>query len=151
MTDTTPSTVPTWATWLGYAGLLPFVAGAGWILVAAPDQRGEAARVLLAYGATITSFLGAIHWGLAMRSAQDRAWAGDYIWGVVPSLVAWCALLAGAAIGLPLLVVLLWVCYVVDRKRYPNHGVGHWLPMRHRLTLVASLSCLVAAVTVLAA
>ena len=151
MTDTTPCTVPTWATRLGYAGLLPFVSLAAWVLVAAPDQRGDAAWVLLAYGATIASFLGAIHWGLAMRSTDDESAARDYIWGVVPSLVAWCALLASAANGLPLLVVLLWVCYAVDRKRYPAWGLEHWLPMRLRLTLVASLGCLVAAVTVRAA
>lgn len=145
MTDLSDSTVPTWATRLGYAGLLPFVALAAWIHLASADQRAFPVQALLGYGATIASFLGAIHWGLAMRSEQlgDTA-ARDYVWGVVPSLVAWGALLSGEARGLLVLFVLLWACYAVDRKRYPGWGLQHWLAMRLRLTLVASASCLVA-------
>lgn len=147
MTDTHAATVAPWATRLGYAGLVPFVALAAWTLLASPDQRGLPAQALLAYGATITSFLGAIHWGLAMRSEPSGdTTAQDYLWGVVPSLVAWCALLADASIGLLILVVLLWACYAVDRNRYSAQGLRHWLAMRLRLTLVASLSCLVATV-----
>ncbi len=153
MTDPSPFTVAPWATRLGYAGLLPFVALAAWMLVATADQRGFPARALLAYGATVASFLGAIHWGLAMRSEQpgDDTTARDYLWGVVPSLVAWCALLADGAIGLLILVVLLWACYAVDRTRYPARGLRHWLLLRLRLTRVASLSCLAAATTMVLA
>ncbi len=117
-------------------------------VLAARAQRDFPAQALLAYGATITSFLGAIHWGLAMRSPAGEAVARDYLWGVVPSLVAWAALLAGAGAGLAILVVLLWTSYGVDRSRYPAWGQQHWLPMRLRLTLVASLSCLVAAASI---
>ncbi len=148
MTELPHATVAPWATRLGYAGLLPFVALAAWTVLAARAQRDFPAQALLAYGATIASFLGAIHWGLAMRSPAGEAVARDYLWGVVPSLVAWAALLAGAATGLAILVLLLWTCYGVDRSRYPAWGQQHWLPMRLRLTLVASLSCLVAAASI---
>lgn len=80
-----------------------------------------------------------------MRSPTGEAQARDYLWGVVPSLVAWAAWLAGSAAGLTILGVLLWICYGVDRSRYPVWGQQHWLPMRLRLTSIASLSCLLAA------
>ena len=36
-------------------------------------------------------------------------------------------------------------CYLVDRKVYPVQGVGAWLTLRFRLSVVASLSCFVGA------
>lgn len=65
-------------------------------------------------------------------------------WGVVPSLLAWIALLWGSSVGLCLLVVGLWACWAVDRSVYPRLGLAGWLPMRLQLTAVASLSCVAA-------
>jgi hypothetical protein len=62
------------------------------------------------------------------------------VWGIIPSLVAWIALLMPAYAGLPLLALLLLVCYVVDRRTWAD-----WLPLRARLTAVAVLSCLLGA------
>ena len=41
----------------------------------------------LAYGAVILTFVGAVHWGYAMRDEEIR-W-GRMTWSVTPSLVAW--------------------------------------------------------------
>lgn len=107
-------------------------------------QQAQALFALLAYGATILSFLGAIHWGLALQEpAEPPRWM--LVWGVVPSLLAWGALLWGTSGGLWLLAVGLWACYAVDRTVYPRFGVQGWLGMRLALTTVASLSCLAAA------
>ncbi len=51
--------------------------------------------------------------------------------------------------GLLLMAALLWVCFVVDRVLYPRHQLQAWLPMRLRLTLVASISCLAGALALL--
>lgn len=128
---------------LGLGGLLPFVglALATWVLEG--PRQAQAVFALLAYGATILSFLGAIHWGLAMRDRTDPAVA-LLAWGVVPSLVAWVALLWGAGGGLSLLTAGLWVCWAVDRIVYPRFGLEGWLAMRLTLTALASLSCVVA-------
>ena len=99
---------------------------------------------LLAYGAVIASFLGAIHWGLVMREAPAQP-LPSLVWGVVPSLLGWVAVLLGHAQGLVLITALLWVCFAVDRVVYPRYQLQAWLPMRLQLTLVASLSCLAAA------
>ena len=45
------------------------------------------------------------------------------------------------AAGLPLLGLVLVACYAVDRKTWADAGLAHWLPLRWRLTVVATLSC----------
>jgi Protein of unknown function (DUF3429) len=67
------------------------------------------------------------------------------LWGVVPSLLGWGALLLGSAAGLLLIATLLWVCFAVDRVLFPRYRLRAWLPLRLGLTLVASSSCLAAA------
>lgn len=66
-------------------------------------------------------------------------------WGVVPSLFAWVAVVMPAYAGLVVHGVMLVVCYLVDRKVYPRHGIGAWLTLRFRLTAVAALSCFIGA------
>ena len=129
---------------LGYAGLLPFLALAMAAWVAPTAYRGQAAFALLAYGATIASFLGAIHWGLAMRQPHTLQ-PGPFLWGVFPSLVAWVALLLPVSQGLVTIALLLGMCLAVDRRSYPAYGLEKWLAMRLHLTLVAAV-CLVAGI-----
>lgn len=136
-----PVPLPRWAARLGYAGLLPFagLALASWLAPAA--YRTQAAFALLAYGATIASFLGAIHWGLAMRGALTPQ-PGPFVWGVFPSLVAWVALLLPLTQGMVTLALLLGICLAVDKRSYPAYGLGEWLGMRLHLTSVAALCLL---------
>ena len=120
--------VPPAALALGYGGLLPFVAGAGRDLGA--DEAGSfyVSMALAAYAATIVSFLGGIHWGLAFR--HDAPPTLLLLWGVLPSLAAWSALLLHPALGLMALGAMLLACLVVDRHIYRREGVAHWLPLR---------------------
>lgn len=137
-----------WARRLGFAGLIPFVALAAALWVAPPDDLPLAGVSLLGYGATICSFLGAIHWGLAMREGPCQP-VTSLLWGVLPSLLGWAALLLGPAPGLLLITALLWACMVADRVLYPRYQLQAWLPMRLQLTLVASISCLAGAAALL--
>ena len=145
MTAIAPNSPSYWAKGLGYGGLIPFagLAAAVWLL--APADSARSAHALLGYGATILSFLGAIHWGLAMRDAAAQT-RGLLLWGVMPSLIAWVALLTNPVAGLYLVTAGLWACFAVDRAAYPRSGVQAWLPMRLVLTVVASLSCVAGAV-----
>ena len=99
---------------------------------------------LTAYAAVIASFLGGIHWGLALRehSAQRNL---HLIWGVTPSLLAWVAVVMPAYAGLPLLGLILLACYLVDRSTWPAAGLRAWMTLRFRLTLISVLSCLLGA------
>lgn len=101
-TSASPALPPAIA-WLGYGGALPFVAlaAATWLV---PDWRTLAYQALLGYGAVILSFVGALHWGVAMvapaPALSDTARTRAFAWSVVPALVAWTALLLpGAAAG----------------------------------------------------
>lgn len=128
---------------LGYAGLLPFVLGALLVWFVRPDAHPYATLALSAYAAVIVSFLGGIHWGIAMREAAPPS--SMFVWATVPSLVAWIAVMMPANAGLVVLGVMLCVCYAVDRRIYPLHGLGRWLTLRFRLSSVASLSCFLGA------
>ncbi|RYF51402.1 MAG: DUF3429 domain-containing protein [Comamonadaceae bacterium] len=132
---------------LGFGGLIPFVGLAAALWLAPPALRPLAGAALLGYGATICSFLGAIHWGLSMREPNAPA-VSSLFWGVTPSLLGWVALLLGAAPGLLLVAATLCACFAVDRVLYPRHRAQAWLPMRAQLTLVASVSCLIGAAAI---
>ena len=118
---------------LGAAGLIPFVGGA-----LALWGGAAVAPALSAYAATIVSFLGGIHWGLAARRGGADALLA---WGVMPSLVAWVALLLPLPWALAVHAMALIACYAVDRRVFPREGLSAWLPLRLRLTIVAALSC----------
>jgi len=140
----TPSLKPGPDAWaLGIAGLLPFVASAAGLWLLPPDWAGFAALALLTYAAVIVSFLGGIHWGLAMPLAQTRR--GLLIWGVLPSLLAWAGLLLNSVWGLLLMAASLLLCYIVDCQVYRSLRLGNWLGLRALLTFVAVLSCLAGA------
>lgn len=127
---------------LGLAGLIPFASGAlalWWL----PEWVDLAAMALLTYAAVIVSFLGGIHWGLAM--SQARPPRGLLIWGILPSLLAWAGLLLNSAWGLVLMAATLLICYVVDCQIYRPLRLGGWLLLRGVLTAVAVLSCLAGA------
>ncbi len=142
----TPNHAPLllWASRLGYAGLIPFFCLALTIWLADPVTASWAGVALGTYGATIASFLGAIHWGLAMRTP---AFVSPFplLWGVTPALLAWVALFMPAYAGLLMLTALLQACYAIDRSVYPQHQLQLWLPMRLRLTVVGSGCCLAGA------
>lgn len=97
--------LPAPARLLGPAGLIPFAGLAIGVWAGWP----AAGPALAAYGATILAFLGAVHWGLALAapgraSARDDAIAwGRLGLGVLPALIAWAALLLPLAAGLGLL------------------------------------------------
>jgi hypothetical protein len=131
---------------LGLAGLIPFVGLAALSWVPEIMSVSFSGRGLASYAAVILSFLGAIYWGLAMSgtpsdSTTDRIW----LWGVLPSVLAWLAQLLPEFWALLLLGGLLWVCFIVDRIFYPKYQLQGWLPMRLLLTTVASFSCVVGA------
>jgi hypothetical protein len=119
--------LPAWARRLGHAGLLPFVGGALLVHLVWPEAHPYAVLALSAYAATIVSFLGGVHWG------------------VVPSLVAWVAIVMPPSAGLVVLGVMLVACYAVDRRLYVAHGLQRWLVLRFRLSAVAALCCFLGA------
>lgn len=132
---------------LGYAGLAPFLLLTALMWLVDAELLPFVSVALGGYAATIVSFLGGVHWGIGFMKdeAEPRF---HLIWGVVPSLIAWIALMMPAYAALPLLGLVLLACYLVDRKTYPPAGLAQWLPMRLRLTVVATLSCVLGAAAI---
>ena len=149
MNDTAPvsspdATPPRHVAWLGYGGLVPFVGLAAASLLGVEPRAVSLA--LLAYGAVILSFVGALHWAFAMLLPQlavmRRTWM--YAWSTVPALMAWCALLLEPRVGSVMLVVAFALHYVQDRRLSAQGLLPAWyLPLRLRLSTVASV-CLLA-------
>lgn len=127
---------------LGYAGLLPFAAGVLMLLV--PDQvpPAFAAGWILAYGAVIASFLGAVHWGatLAGGYAEGRAAGVALAWAVMPSLLAWVSLLLPVSLALPLQIVLFALIFAMDQRIGANSG---WPGYYRRLRLILSTTVVI--------
>lgn len=99
---------------LGFAGLIPFLFLSIDLVTSA--QSHDQARpwlivFIVAYGAVILSFVGALHWALCLQ--RDELGAGWLVWSVVPSLIGWVALcglvLAGPQFKQQKLVLLMLI------------------------------------------
>jgi hypothetical protein len=132
--------------WLGYAGLLPFL-GATATLAVGTDAPGSqlAIDVMRYYAAVIASFLGAVHWGFAVAGV-----GGQYSrlrWGVMPALLA-CALLlvppAPALVGFALLFAAI---LVVDVRLLPLLD-ERYRQLRVRLSAVVVATLLLTALLI---
>ncbi|KAM9844683.1 transmembrane protein 69-like [Aulostomus maculatus] len=129
------------AMYLGFCGLIPFLSSP--LLMAVTQSfYPEVAYAQLVYGASIVSFLGGARWGFAIpdRSPAQPDWMnlGN---SVVPSLLAWLALLCRDNFVVGALVVImglaLSLCY--DLVMLP--GYPAWFKaMRTVLTVVATIS-----------
>ena len=129
---------------LGYAGLIPFTLLAALMWLVDAELLPFVAIALSGYAASILSFLGGVHWGIGFMKGEATP-QFHFVWGVVPSLIAWLALMMPAYAALPLFGLVVVVCYAVDSKTYPAAGLASWLPMRLRLTVVATASCMLGA------
>jgi hypothetical protein len=132
---------------LGYAGLVPFILLSVLMWLVDNELLPFVSIALGAYGAVIVSFLGGIHWGIGFMKGE-AAPRFHFVWGVLPSLMAWLALMMPAYAALALLGLVVVACYLVDSKTYAAAGLASWLPLRLRLTLVATASCVLSAAAV---
>ncbi|MFV8835485.1 DUF3429 domain-containing protein [Aquisalimonas sp.] len=122
---------------LGLAGALPFVALAIAVWLIPETQSAWALGAVIAYGAVILSFLGGIHWGLALHAGPPRG----FVISVIPSLLAWAALLLPATLALSLLTVCLVAQLVLDLRI----RLAPWFRvLRAVLTAAAAASLLLA-------
>lgn len=150
MSESAPRiTVPPAAAWLGGLGLVPFVALSIAAQVIPGDLRPAALLALLAYGAVILSFLGGIHWGVAMTRSiaqPDQAIdASRLAISVVPSLLGWATLLIDPRLGLALLAAGFAAQLLVDLRATQAGLAPDWYPrLRKPLTMVVIAALVVA-------
>ena len=139
------SKVPRAAAWLGGLGLLPFVICASALFADNDNLTSRSTQALVTYGAIILSFLGGIHWGLAI-DAESKTGANITSWlilSVIPSLIAWAALLAPTKIGFLVLAAALSMMLWVDILATRSGETPLWYPkLRLPLSLAATAALL---------
>ena len=145
--ETPPVTrLPPAAELTSYIGVAPFVLcllGVGLL----PDygQRELAQRVAIAYGAAVLTFVGAVHWGLALGGRMP--WRPIRIVGAVtPAAVAAAAVVVGGQKGLALLVVGLGVFWLYEHRNVGRELPHEYLSLRRNLSLAA---CVLLALTLM--
>lgn len=145
--------LPSLALLLGAGGLVPFLAcGLGSVTAGGAVPADRALLALIEYSAIILSFLGAVHWGMALvgpGSAERGSWQGGaenlrLALGVLPALIGWAALLvsvaAAPAIALALLIAGFVATTVVEARAARDGLVpAGYMRMRWGLTLVVVL------------
>lgn len=133
---------------LGYLGLIPFISLAAVAIFAPAGLRSLASEALLAYGATILSFLGGIYWGLAIASPSARSASLPLFVGVgvAPQLLGWAALLVPAQTGFVLTAAGLLALLFADRAAV-KYGLapGWFLHLRWPLSGAAAMAMLTGA------
>ena len=140
--------------WLGYGGLLPFAVLSVALLLGSSLPWLENVRLdwwLAAYAAIILSFLGAVHWGVAL-GMQDKLDEHDLgkllLFSVVPSVLAWFSLLLPIKWALFLLAGLVVLAYIVDSLLLFKRLSADYGKMRLQLTVIVVLLLVAAGVAV---
>lgn len=136
--------VPVLAAQLGYAGLIPFVllAIASWVF--SKEFHTQIHTALLSYAAIILSFMGAVHWGLAIAGrAEIESWQLGL--SVLPPLVAWFASLAPPMINYSILILAFIGLCLFDGHMVKAGKAPPWYSsLRIPLTTVVVISLIVA-------
>ncbi len=133
--------LPILAIVFGIAGLVPLI-GCGLAALGAAGDRG--ALALVAYGATMLSFLGGVHWGFALSDLTGRADRLRLGLGVLPPLLGWVALLLVPAVspsaGIGLLAFgFVAVAVVEARGRRTGLVPPGYMRLRYGLSVVVML------------
>ena len=137
--------VPAAAKWLGGFGAVPFVVFAISSTMLDGLYQAQAWYALAVYGAVILSFLGGVHWGLAIAEfgtqLEQSAWR-RLLLSVVPSIIGWIALMISTVPGLLMMAasfgVMLWIDLTAARKG----EVPGWYPKLRGPLSVVVIGCL---------
>jgi hypothetical protein len=126
-----------------------------------------AIEVLISYGAVVLSFLGAVHWGFALRDTAHPV-SGEVLapavlgaerqllsFGVVPALIGWVALLAMIHFNAPSLSLFLLLAgffiAIVAETIGKGRGIvaSNYLALRWAVSIVVLITLLVVLFAVL--
>lgn len=124
---------------LGLAGLLPFIGGSVLSWSAPVVWQLTAINGFAYYSAIILSFLGGVHWGSALQVARPGN-HGRLLLAMLPSLIAWPALLLNVETGLWVLLTGFILIGGYDLSRAGREGFPDWyFTLRGMLTVVVVL------------
>jgi Protein of unknown function (DUF3429) len=141
-------TVAPAAEWTGYLGLIPFVTALAMVAFAPGfGWQSLALSAAVAYGAAILTFVGAVHFGLAL--ANRLPWSLTVVLGAVaPSIAGAVAVVVGGQRGLGLLVVSFGVFWLYEARMHGSTLPDGYLSLRRNLSMAV---CALLALTLFAA
>lgn len=122
---------------LGYGGLLPFalLTAALWVLEPGHRLHSLALTGLLAYGAVILSFLGAVHWGFVLSRPGVRAPLLLAL-GVAPALVGAVTLAMRPETALVTQMIAFGAVWLYEHRVVGADVLGKpYLDLRRTLTI----------------
>ncbi|KAK4941376.1 hypothetical protein LTR10_018645 [Elasticomyces elasticus] len=153
--------VPRRALYVGLAGVVPYLATSLTTVYLSFDiqyaathgqgflMSGETAEALLhiiepiqlGYGASIISFLGAIHWGLEWAGFGGEKGYPRYSMGIIATAVAWPTLLLNAEMGLITQFLAFTFLYYNDARAAAHGWAPNWYgTYRFVLTFIVGAS-----------
>lgn len=154
---TSPGTTasPSHAKALGFLGAIPFIALSTPIVDQFPVISSltgipltDFGKLQVSYGATILSFLGGVHWGLAMTTLTPLKFTAErYIWSVCPCLAAFPTMILPVQQAAAIQAALVGLVYMTDRSWAGRGGLPGWyMRLRGPLSLVAGTSLALTAI-----
>jgi hypothetical protein len=117
---------------LGYLGLIPFVVGAVTALIS-EELANVALQAFILYSLGILSFMGGIHWGLALVMGTRQSMR--LLISVIPVLIAWgCLMALPAQFAIAVIGGMYIAQWFVDRPIFDELPIPPWyIEMRPRL------------------
>jgi len=129
--------IPKPALWLGYAGLIPFFITA---ILSYTTDYAYFSTALIAYGATILSFLGGVRWGLAIVNSNSTHLSFSLVISILPSIVGWISLLLPSYVGFMLLAGGFFVLLLADIR---SQDSPPWYPRLRVPLSLGAMTCLI--------
>lgn len=139
--------VPHLARMLSLAGAIPLVAGAVllWIGNVGGLSGDFVSGAMKGYSAVILSFLGGVHWGLALSAPDPGSRDRELLVSIVPALVGWIAILFASKIALMVLAIAFLLQGVFDIwMALRGHAPNWYARLRLEVTVVVCVILLIA-------
>jgi len=129
------------ARWLAYGGLIPFygLAFLAWL----DTCREWALQGVAAYAAIIIAFLGAVHWGRALNQFDRGNQFPTLLFGIMPAVLGWFALLLPLEFSLPMLAAGLVFVWGTEQMVFTEALPDWYRHLRHQLTAAAVIAVLI--------
>ncbi len=114
---------------LGWAGVLPFAGLSALVLLDWSASKDTIEPMLIAYGAIILSFMGGVHWGIAMtktvgKNIPIQPW--HLVLSVIPALLGWTATFFDTRYAIAVLAVGFVALLIVDMNWASGNCAPAW-------------------------